>query len=512
MKISFTKTAPASASVQVFLIAQGADLPESARALDKKTGGLLSHAMKTHKNFSGKSGQCLTLPLPAGAGVKQAILFGVGETGAVKGAAAEILGGKLVAPLSAAGVTDAAVFVEALLEDSAEIAPRLAAGYRLQSYKFDKYKTATAKKEKKESDDPALEKLTFVLEGAAKADKAYAALGAAIDGTLYARDLVNEPPNVIYPDAFARRLKADLSPLGIEVEIFDEKKLKSMGMTAMLTVGQGSAFPPRLVVLRWRGASDTAAKKKKGAASAPLAFVGKGLTFDTGGVNLKPTGGIETMKLDMAGAAAVAGLIRTLAVRKAKVDVVGILGIVENAISGAAYRPSDIISGLSGKTIEILNTDAEGRVVLSDCLTYVQQTFAPRLVIDLATLTGAMMVALGNEYCGTFCNTDEMWREMEAASAESGEKLWRMPLDEQWRKDCESALADIKNTGASGRLAGACSAAAFLEFFVAKEMPWAHMDIAGTAWLDGPKPNRPKGGTGFGVRVLDRFVAMHYER
>lgn len=508
MKISFTKTSPASSSVAVFPVVQGAGLSAAAKALDKKSGGLIAHALKAQKNFSGKNGQILSLALPAGAGAGRAILIGIGEKGSLKGAAAELLGGKLVAPLAAAGATDATIFMDEI-EDAENIAPRVAAGYRLQAYKFDKYKTAAAKKEKGAEDEPEVSKLVFVLDAATKAEKIWRDLGVAVEGTLYARDLVNEPPNVIYPDAFARRVKADLSPLGVEVEIFDEKKLKSMGLTAMLTVGQGSGFPPRLVVLRWRGAKESAAKKKT--SPGPLAFVGKGLTFDTGGVNLKPSGGIETMKLDMAGAAAVAGLIRTLAARKAKVDAIGILGLVENAISGTAYRPSDIISGLSGKTIEILNTDAEGRVVLSDCLTYVQQTYAPRFVIDLATLTGAMMVALGNEYCGTFCNTDALWEEMESASADSGEKLWRMPLDEQWRKDCESTLADIKNTGASGRLAGACSAAAFLEFFIDKEMSWAHMDIAGTAWIDGAKPNRPKGGTGFGVRVLDRLVAMHYE-
>lgn len=511
MKISFTKTPPASPSIVVFAVVQDAGvagLPAAAKALDKKSGGLIAHALKEKKRFSGKNGQILSLSLPEGAGANQAILLGIGEKGALKGAAAELLGGKLVAPLAAAGATEAVIFADAI-EDAETLAPRLAAGYRLQAYAFDKYKTAAAKKEKGAEEEAKISKLVFVLDAAAKAEKAYHGLGLAVDGTLYARDLVNEPPNVIYPDAFARRVKADLSPLGVEVEIFDEKKLKSMGLTAMLTVGQGSGFPPRLVVLRWRGAKEGAAKKKK--SPGPLAFVGKGLTFDTGGVNLKPSGGIETMKLDMAGAAAVAGLIRTLAARKAKVDAIGILGLVENAISGTAYRPSDIISGLSGKTIEILNTDAEGRVVLSDCLTYVQQTYAPRFVIDLATLTGAMMVALGNEYCGTFCNTDALWQEMESASADSGEKLWRMPLDEQWRKDCESTLADIKNTGAGGRLAGACSAAAFLEFFVEKEMSWAHMDIAGTAWIDSAKPNRPRGGTGFGVRVLDRLVAMHYE-
>lgn len=511
MKILFSKAAPATPSALVFFVEPGGDLPESAKPFDKKAGGLISQALKNAPAFTGESGQILSIPLPAGAGAGRALLIGIGEAGKLTAAGAELLGGKLAAPLTSAGMKEAAIFVPRVEKgasaDSPELAARLAAGFRLQSYKFDKYKTPDPKKK----GEAGTEKLVFVLEDAAKADKFWKDLGLAVEGTLYARDLVNEPPNVIYPDAFAKRVKEDLTPLGVGVEILDEKKLKSMGLNAMLAVGQASAHPPRLVVLRWQGVKSAGAGKK-GAGRGPLAFVGKGLTFDTGGLNLKPTGGIETMKLDMAGAAAVAGLFRTLALRKAKVDAVGILGIVENGISGTSYRPSDIVKGLSGKTIEILNTDAEGRVVLSDCLTYVQKTHSPRLVIDLATLTGAIMIALGNEYCGTFCNTDALWDELAEAGAQTGEKLWRMPLDPQWRKDCESALADIKNTGAPGRLAGACAGAAFLEFFIEQETAWAHLDIAGTAWLDSDKPNRPKGGTGFGVRLLDRFTALHYEK
>lgn len=503
MKIAFSKTPPLHVTAMVFLVSRGEKLPQSAHALDKRSGGLIAHTLAGAKSFTGQIGQTLCIPLPAGTGARYALIAGMGTVQPMPAPEAEILGGKLVAPLAGIGVKDAALFIEGT--EAPATAIRMAAGYRLQNYRFDKYKTPDPAKK----GENKLSELTFVLESATQAERLWRSMDGAIQGTLYARDLVNEPPNVIFPDSFARRVREDLTPLGVEVELFDEKKLKSMGLTAMLAVGQASANPPRLVVLRWRGTKEERTGKKKGL--GPLAFVGKGLTFDTGGLNLKPSGGIETMKLDMAGAAAVAGLFRTLALRKARVDAVGVLGLVENALSGNAYRPSDIIAGLSGKTIEILNTDAEGRVVLSDCLTYAQKTYAPRLVIDLATLTGAMMVALGNEYCGTFCNTDALWKELETASADSGEKLWRMPLDPQWRKDCESSMADIKNTGAPGRLAGACAGAAFLEFFVDKGMAWAHMDIAGTAWVEGDKTCRPKGGTGFGVRLLDRLVALHYE-
>ncbi len=372
----------------------------------------------------------------------------------------------------------------------------------LRSYRFEKYKS---KPDDEAADDhPACEELEVVTAAATAAETAYHPLGCAAQGTMFARDLVNEPPNHLYPESFAKRVRDELQPLGVTVEIMDGKKLEKLGFHAHIAVGKGSERGPYALVMRWQG------ETKKTSDAKPLAFVGKGVTFDTGGINLKPSSGMQDMKLDMGGAAAVAGLMKTLALRKAEADVIGVAGLAENMPSHMAYRPGDVIDSLSGKTIEILNTDAEGRLVLADCLTYVQDTYDPELVIDLATLTGAMMVALGHEYCGTFVNDDGLWTQLEAASAGSGEKLWRMPLDPVFRKDMESAIADVKNLGGMGRYAGACTAAGFLEHFIDKGRKWAHMDIAGTAWVSKDTALSPKPGTGFGVRVLDRFIADHY--
>ncbi len=293
-----------------------------------------------------------------------------------------------------------------------------------------------------------------------------------------------------------------MKPLGVEVEIFDEKKMLKMGMGAIMAVGQGSERQPRMVIMRWNGNP-----KKK---TVPIAFVGKGVTFDTGGISIKPAAGMDEMKMDMGGSAAVVGLMKTLAARNAKINVVGVVGLAENMPSGNAYRPGDILTSYAGKTIEVLNTDAEGRLVLADCLTYVQRTYKPATVIDLATLTGAILVALGHEYCGTFATNDDLWGQLEKSSAASGEKLWRMPLDPVWHKEVESNVADVQNTG-KGRNAGSCTAAEFLHHFIEEGTQWAHLDIAGTAWRTSDQPTVPKFGSGFGVRLLNTLVAEHYE-
>lgn len=523
MKIQFTKSAPAHARTLVFLIGPDGSLSARAAALDAKSGRFVRRILETHEKFSGKHGQTLVRTLPESAGAVHIVFAGTGPADKLTGCSAEILGGKILAALEGAGLREACVQVEGACGpfSAAQMAVRLAAGARLQDYRFDKYKTkpvAKASSSKssgascpKPEPDIRVESLTFVLPEAAQAEALWRLADVAVDGTLYVRDLVNEPPNRLYPEAFAQKVQRDLEPLGVRVTVYDEKKLKSMGHRAHLAVGLGSDHPPRLVVLEWRGTGKTAGRKSsKGA--RPVAFVGKGLTFDAGGLNLKPTGGIEDMKLDMAGAATVAALFMVLARRKSPVHAIGILGLAENMISGHSYRPSDIIETLSGKTVEIGNTDAEGRVVLSDCLTYVQQQFAPHTVIDLATLTGAMMVALGNEYCGTFVNDDGLWGALEGAGRESGEKIWRMPLDEAWKKEDEGTISDLVNIGAGRPNAGACTAAAFLEHFIEDGTLWAHMDIAGVAWVKAARPNQSKGGTGYGVRLLDRLVAQHFEK
>ncbi|MEM7651420.1 MAG: leucyl aminopeptidase [Pseudomonadota bacterium] len=350
---------------------------------------------------------------------------------------------------------------------------------------------------------PAFKKLSVIAPHPANAKKAYEALDHVAQGTCFARDLVNTAPNDLYPESYAKILRSELKPLGVEIEIFDEKKLEKMGMGGIIAVGKGSERKPRMVIMRWNGGSKAKNAKKVG-------FVGKGVTFDTGGISLKPGAGMDEMKMDMGGSAAVVGLIKTLALRKAKVNAVGIVGLAENMPASNAYRPGDILTSYNGKTIEVLNTDAEGRLVLADCLTYMQQEYKPEFVINLATLTGAMMVALGHEYCGAFVNDNDLWKQMEKASEISGEKLWRMPLDPAWKKEVESAVADVQNLGKS-RYAGACTAAAFLEHFIEDGTKWAHMDIAGTAWRKSDQPTVPKFGSGFGVRVLNDMVAKYYE-
>jgi leucyl aminopeptidase len=314
---------------------------------------------------------------------------------------------------------------------------------------------------------------------------------------------VSEPPNVLNPAEMADRCKK-LSELGLKVEVLGPREMTRLGFGALLGVAQGSVNEPRMVVLHWNGASNG----RKKAAGKPVAFIGKGVTFDTGGISIKPAGGMEDMKWDMAGAGTVVGLMAALAGRKAKVDAVGLVGLVENMPSGNAQRPGDVVKTYSGQTVEVINTDAEGRLVLADVLWYCQQKFDPRFMIDLATLTGAMIVALGHEYAGMFSNDDALAQKLAAAGNDVNEKVWRFPLHEEYDKLIRSDIADMKNIG--GRPAGSISAAQFIQRFVNKK-PWVHLDIAGMAWSSKTTACVPKGATAFGVRLLDRLVAEHYE-
>ena len=322
------------------------------------------------------------------------------------------------------------------------------------------------------------------------------------DGVFFTRDLVSEPPNVIYPETLAEACKS-LKKLGIRVDVLDEKQMKKLGMGALLGVGQGSVQPPRLVTMSWHG--NPSANDKR-----PIAFVGKGVTFDTGGISIKPAGGMEDMKWDMAGAGAVIGAMMAIAGRKAKANVVGVVGLVENMPSGNAQRPGDVVKTMSGQTVEVLNTDAEGRLVLADAMWYAQEKFNPRCVVDLATLTGAIILSLGHEYAGIFSNDDKLSEQLTKAGKEVEEQLWRFPMGEAYDKEIDRPVADIKNIG-SGRDAGSITAAQFLQRFIKKGTPWAHLDIAGMAWQGKDKPLGPKGATAFGVRLLDRLIADQFE-
>ncbi len=383
-------------------------------------------------------------------------------------------------------------------DDGAAAAAEFALGVHLRDYRFDLYKT----KKKDEPDENGQSEITLAVADPAAARIEAKRREAVAAGVLTARSLVNEPANVLYPDEFANRVK-ELEKVGVEVEVLDEPAMKALGMWALLGVGQGSARQSRVVVMRWRGGKGSYKGKTQ-----PVAFVGKGVTFDTGGISIKPAAGMEDMKGDMAGAACVVGLMQALAARKAKVDAIGVIGLVENMPGANAQRPGDIVKSMSGQTIEIINTDAEGRLVLGDLLWYVQDKFKPRFIVDLATLTGAVLVALGQEHAGLFTNDDELGERLIAAGKETGEKLWRLPLAPAYDKLIDSKFADMKNTG--GRHAGSITAAQFLQRFV-NGAPWAHLDIAGTGMSSPASDINQSWGSGFGVRLLDRLVSDHYE-
>jgi leucyl aminopeptidase len=445
--------------------------------------------------FSGKNGSSLDIVAPQGLDLPRLVIVGTGKDDELKPREIVKLGGLAMGKIPAAA-PQATLFAEfgsgALKPD--QVAD-LAMGARLRAYSFDRYKT-----KRKEGDERADRvEIDVACANPASAQKAWASAAGIADGVVLARDLINEPANVLFPAEFARRASV-LSKLGVNVEVLDVPAMKKLGMGALLGVGQGSAHDSRLVVMRWNGG-------KRGA--EPLAFIGKGVCFDTGGISIKPAQGMEDMKGDMAGAACVVGLMHALAARKAKVNAVGAIGLVENMPDGNSYRPGDILKTMSGQTIEIINTDAEGRLVLADVLHYVNKRFKPKFMINLATLTGAIIVALGQEYAGLFSNNEKLVERLTKSGEATGERVWHMPLGPEYDKMIDSKFADMKNTG--GRWAGSITAAQLLQRFVDKT-PWAHLDIAGTA-LGSPQTDINKSwSSGWGVRLLDRLVEDYYER
>jgi leucyl aminopeptidase len=466
--------------------------PATRRLLGRATG-LIARAAETER-FKGKSGTSLDLVAPADLKASRLVVVGCGNPGEMKAKDFVKLGGIVMGKIAA---TAAATVIAELPAGPmpAERAADLALGLRLRAYSFDRYKT-----KRKEGDErPAAVKVEIGVGDAAAARSAWRRTGALADAVVLARDLVNEPANVLYPVEFARRAGA-LKKSGVAVDVLDVRAMKRLGMNALLGVGQGSSHESRVVIMRWNGG-------KRGA--PPLAFIGKGVCFDTGGISIKPAANMEDMKGDMAGAACVVGLMHALASRKAKVNAVGAIGLVENMPDGNAQRPGDIVKSMSGQTIEIINTDAEGRLVLADVLHYVNTRYKPSFMVNLATLTGAIMVALGQEYAGMFSNDDTLAERLAKAGEETGERVWRMPLGPEYDKLIDSKFADMKNTG--GRFGGAITAAQLLQRFVGKT-PWAHLDIAGTA-LGSPQTDINKSwSAGWGVRLLDRLVWEFYER
>ncbi len=488
--LTFVARSVPQGGTTVLTVATGPAFGDIGSTLDQASGGTLTRAAGVAR-FTGK--RFATVDVVAPAGLDRAILLGLGTPGDVSETDWVRLGGIAMGKLLDSGAETATIVLELPGGGvTADIAADFALGLKLRAYEFDLYKS-----KKPDDEGRKLTSISLAIGNPSAADTAFQARSAIANGVILARDLVNEPANVLGPVEFAARAAA-LESLGVEVEILEETAMAKLGMRALLGVAQGSVRPPRLVILRWNGGGD----------SQPVAFVGKGVVFDTGGISIKPAAGMEDMKGDMGGAAAVTGLIAALAGRKAKVNAIGVLGLVENMPDGNAQRPGDIVRSMAGVTIEVINTDAEGRLVLCDALHYTIERFKPKFVVDLATLTGAIVVALGHHMTGMYATDDQIAVDLDKAGKATGELVWRMPLAPEYDKLIEAKFADIKNTG--GRDAGSITAAQFLKRFVG-DTPWVHLDIAGTA-MGSPQTDINKSwGSGWGVRILDRFVADFHE-
>jgi len=498
MQINFVNDDfPDSGSLAIGVPEVDDNLTGLAADLEKKTKGALGRALKAAR-FTGARGQVVEILAPTGLDVDRLVVIGTGKSEDFGPAAAEAFGAAAVAKLLTSGEKLLSLMLLApdtgAIHDDASLIAKVALGALLRGYRFDQYRTTQKKHEK-----PTLAKLNISAGDPSEAKKAWRGPESLVRAVNFTRDLVTEPPNVLFPEEFSKRARK-LEDLGVEVEVLGEKDLAKLGMHSLLGVGLGSERETQLLVMQWKGARDRNAQ--------PVAFVGKGVTFDTGGISLKPGPGMEAMKYDMGGAGAVTGLMHALAGRKAKANVVGICGLVENMPDGKAQRPGDVVKSMSGQTIEILNTDAEGRLVLADALWYCQNRFKPKFMVDLATLTGAIRTSLGLEIAGLFSNNDELSERLLAAGKAEGEELWRMPMGDRFDKLIDSPIADMKNIG--GAFGGSITAAQFLQRFVNK-LPWAHLDIAGMVWADKAGATWDKGATGYGVRLIDRYVRDNCE-
>jgi len=492
--VSFSKNSVPSGGTLIAMISEGAGLPPLLAATP--ASGQLRRAIKVDK-FSGKKGTSLNVAGVDG-GLDRIILMGCGKPDALSEPDLLKLGGKVYA---AAGKAEKLYVLTEGDNKKGALSPQqtaiVAAGAKLRAYQFDDYLTKGREADKKKT---KAMKITMGTSSTAAAQKAWAEHDGVSDGVMLARQLVNEPANVLGPVEFAKQAQK-LKSLGVKVQVLTVAEMKKLGMHALLGVSQGSATnrQARMAIMQWEGG-------KKGA--QPLAFIGKGVVFDTGGISIKPSGGMEDMKGDMGGAAAVTGLMHALAARKAKANVVGIIGLVENMPDANAQRPGDIVKSMSGQTIEIINTDAEGRLVLADALWYCQKRFKPKFMINLATLTGAILVALGKEHAGIFSNNDELAENLHKAGQITDEKVWRLPLHEAYDKMIDTKNADMKNTG--GRFAGSITAGQFLQRFV-NDVPWVHIDVAGTAMAAPKNEYNQSWGSGYGVRLLSKLVQEFYE-
>ncbi|HEX5237707.1 MAG TPA: leucyl aminopeptidase [Sphingomicrobium sp.] len=483
MKIEFADTRPQG---EYALVLPVAGKNRSGLASLGQAQQAVSAALDRQR-FEGEASSVSEQFIEEGGAVRRVVVVGIGS-GADRNEAAEKLGGTAAARLLTSGEKKAVIDLSGLDFD-ADAAARVGLGAALRSWRYDRYRTKL-----KETQKPTLEQVVVVGGGAGAEQRYRSRWAPVVEGVSLTRELVTEPANIVYPEAFVERARAGLDGSGVEIEVLDRAAMEKLGMGALLGVAQGSSREGRLLILKWNG----------GGAGQPTAFVGKGVTFDTGGISIKPAAGMEAMKWDMGGAGAVLGALKALALRKAKANVVGICGLVENMPGGNAQRPGDVVTTLSGQTVEVINTDAEGRLVLSDAVAYVQKNFKPDTIIDLATLTGAIIISLGHEWAGLFSNNEELASELLKAASESGDKLWRMPLAESFDRLIDSPIADMKNVGP--REGGSITAAQFIQRFVESGVRWAHIDMAGKAWADKPSSTYEKGATGYGVRLLDQYV------
>ena len=495
MQVTFSKAAMPKTGAVIIPCFESQKEGSAYKFYDKATRGALVRAAKA-SGFVGKPGQSVVIAGPAGVNNGHIVLVGAGKAGAFTKHKAEKVGARAAAKVmvlrekSVLFALDG--FSSPALSDELTAA-HIAFGARLRTYTFNQYRTTQEKNEKM-----VLSKIG-IYDADPASKTVYSELETLADGIFLTRDLVSEPPNVLYPESFAQRCR-ELESVGLKVKILGEKEMAKLGMGSLLGVGQGSVRESKLVAMEWRGASK----------SDPVTcFVGKGVTFDTGGISLKPPAGMEDMKWDMGGAGAVTGAMMAIASRKAKANVVGVIGLVENMPDGNAQRPGDVVTSMSGQTIEVLNTDAEGRLVLADAMWWAQETYNPKVVVDLATLTGAILVSLAHEFGGLFSNNDQLAEKLIESGKSSGDNLWHMPLTKTHYDMIKSPIADMKNIG--GRWAGSSTAAAFLGNFVKDGVDWAHLDIAGMAWNEKDKITGPKGGSGYGVRLLDEFVRTQIE-
>ena len=494
MLIAFPSVADANPHTLVVLAGPGGSLGSAAAAADAASGGQVQRAMIAAR-FDGEAAALVEILAPTGLDATRLIVAGTGPGEAATAAMFEKIGGAIVARLQTSGESRVTVDMSGVtgtISDTAAAA-HLAHGAALRNWRFDKYHTTMKPKQK-----PTL--AHFDIIGVEGAEPLHAELSAIAAGVMRTRALVTEPANIVYPESFVESAQ-DLRDLGIELTVLGEPEMQALGMGALLGVSQGSVRPARLMAMRWNGTGNPDAK--------PVVFVGKGVTFDTGGISLKPPGGMEDMKWDMGGAGAVTGAMHALAARKAKAHVIGVVGLVENMPDGNAQRPGDVVTSMNGQTIEVINTDAEGRLVLCDAIWWAQEQYNPEIVIDLATLTGAIIISLGHEYGGMFCNDDGLAKQLKAAGNTSGDRLWRMPLGDAYDKLIDSQIADIKNVGP--REGGSVTAAQFIKRFVKPGVKWAHLDIAGMVWAAKSGNLHDKGATGFGVRLLDRYIAENHE-